>query len=97
MVVQERAGALDAPTGKGTERLRQRFREMDADGDGLLSKEEIGDIHLAVTDAQLDALFATADADGSGAVGFDGFARAVAAFDDAELAGLDSLDDLLPM
>jgi Ca2+-binding EF-hand superfamily protein len=91
-----RASALDSPS-KGDGRLRARFAEMDADGDGFLSREEVADLLLLeVDDAAFVELWAHADADGDGRVTFDEFVAAKHHFDAAEAAVDGQVAALLP-
>jgi Ca2+-binding EF-hand superfamily protein len=92
--------AIDGVPSKAETKLRARFQEFDVDGDGYLSKEEIGDLLLLDPEsdaAELDALWAKADLDNDGKITFDEFAAAQAHFAAAELAMNASVDDLLPM
>lgn len=78
--------------------LRARFEAMDTDGDGVVTREELGDLDdlLGLDEAQVEALFKQADKDGSGSISFDEFCAAVDAFDQAEQDGQGALNALLP-
>ena len=76
--------------------LAAKFKEADSDGNGQLSKEEIGDLLLLESgDATLEELWKAADKDGDGKVTMDEFVAAADAFEAAE-AKLDAglADDL---
>ena len=86
-------GALDDAGGSKTEAMRQKFRRMDQDGDGSITRDELADMHLELSDAQVDELFTKADVDGSGVITFDEFVKAAHHFELAEQAGLDAALD----
>lgn len=90
------SATLDADGVENGAKLRKRFSQMDTDGDGAVSKEEIGDMHLSLSEEQLDQLFSKADTNGNGSISFDEFVKALADFDIAAEADLNALDDLLP-
>ena len=70
--------------------LEKRFKEMDADGNGSLTKQEIGEIMLLEEgDTTLETLWKAADMDGDAKITFDEFVKAIDAFDKAEEAALD--------
>ena len=78
------------------EALAAKFKEADSDGNGQLSKEEIGDLLLLESgDATLEELWKAADKDGDGKVTMEEFVAAADAFEAAE-AKLDAglADDL---
>jgi Ca2+-binding EF-hand superfamily protein len=87
------AAALDDAGGSKTEAMRQRFRRMDVDGDGSITRDELADMHLEMSDDQVDELFSKADVDGSGLITFDEFVKAAHHFELAEQAGLDAALD----
>lgn len=75
--------------------LEKRFKAIDADGNGLLSKEEIGDLLLLDEgDATLEEVWKVADADGDGKVSFDEFVLAAEVIEKAEAADVPGLDSL---
>ena len=76
--------------------LRSRFKELDTDGDGALTKDELGDFHMMLSDSQLESLFAAADQDGSGAISYEEFCNSIEAFDKAKADEANAVDDLLP-
>ena len=86
-----RSEALDAAAGGRADKLRSRFNALDADGSGYLSREEIEEMHLTLSDAQIDDLMKQADVDADGKVSFDEFCKALDAFDRAEAAENDAL------
>ena len=91
------AGALDAGApAKGVERMRKMFSEVDADGDGGISKQELADMWVMLEQEQVDELFTKADTNNNGIISFDEFLAAAESFENAEKSGLDALDDLLP-
>jgi len=87
------ATTATAPTSNA---LRSRFKELDTDGDGSLTKDELGDFHMMLSDSQLESLFAAADQDGSGAISYEEFCNSIEAFDKAKADEANAVDDLLP-
>jgi Ca2+-binding EF-hand superfamily protein len=89
------AAAIDvpasAPAAKGPvlsdakrKQLEAKFKGMDEDGNGMLSKSEIAEVMLVdETDPTLEAIWAKADADGDGKVTFEEFVAVADAIDEA--------------
>ena len=66
-------------------KLEAKFKEMDEDGNGQLTKAEVADaLLLEEGDEVMEKLWAKADADGDGQITFEEFSKAAAAFDEAE-------------
>jgi Ca2+-binding EF-hand superfamily protein len=86
--------APDASSASRADALRARFQELDLDGDGSLTYDELGE--LLLSDGQLQALFNKADGDKSGTISFEEFSTAIDAFDKAEAEGEANMEDLLP-
>lgn len=59
------------------EEMRLQFKQMDVDGDGVLSKEEITDgikdTGVILTKKQIDEIFLYHDKDGSGCIDYNEF------------------------
>ena len=84
-----------APAGKGLA-LQAKFKALDLDGDGSITKEELQDFHAMLSEDQIAKLFAKADKDGSNSITFDEFCAVVEAFDEAAKAEEAAMDGLLP-
>jgi len=95
-------GALSAASldGEGTsalvERMRTMFKEVDVDGDGGITKEELGSMWVMLEEEHVEELFTKADTNKNGLISFDEFLAAAESFEKAEKSGLAALDDLLP-
>lgn len=76
--------------------LEAKFKELDEDGSGTLTKAEIGEVlMLEEGDKILEELWKAADKDNDGSISWDEFVAASAAFEKAEVdAALDGLGDL---
>ena len=92
------AAAPQAPVLPAAKReaLAAKFREADADGNGQLSKAEIGELLLLEAgDATLEELWKVADKDGDGKVTFEEFCGAADALESVEAKlDADMADDL---
>ncbi|KOO35331.1 hypothetical protein Ctob_011675 [Chrysochromulina tobinii] len=84
-----------APAGKGLA-LQAKFKALDLDGDGSITKEELQDFHAMLSEDQIAKLFAKADKDGSNSITFDEFCAVVEAFEEAAKAEEAAMDGLLP-
>jgi len=84
------------PTGAKLKALQERFKALDNDGDGSITKAELEDFHAMLDEEQVASLFAAADVDGSGTVTFDEFCKVIEAFDKAAAAEDAAMDGLLP-
>jgi len=70
--------------------LEKRFKGLDADGNGEITKAEVVDALLLDDESELDQLWASADADGDGKITFEEFSKAADAFASME-AELDAV------
>ena len=66
-----------------TEELKKAFSVMDANGDGVVTKDELKTLLKGlgedVTDEVVDEMIKLADSDGDGKVNFDEFCKAASA------------------
>ena len=70
-------------TAEQTEELKKAFSVMDANGDGVVTKDELKTLLKGlgedVTDEVVDEMIKLADSDGDGKVNFDEFCKAASA------------------
>ena len=88
--------AAPAMTAAKAKELRAKFKELDVDNDGTVTKAELEGFLVLMDEEMLEQLFKKADEDGSGSISFEEFCNVVGQIDEAKAAEDEDMDALLP-